>query len=73
MKKTAFYAKQGTLGTQVLYVMKSISPEIRYAILQNAKRVYGEKYIYWLLTKNPIKIAYRSIRRLFIKLFIEGI
>lgn len=73
IKKTAFYAKQGTLGTQVLHVMKHIDSETKSAILINAKRVYGEQYINWLLTKNPIKIAYRSIRRLFIKLFIEGI
>ena len=56
-----------------MYVLNHTNPKLRKIILQNAKRVYGEKYIYWLLTKNPIKIAYRNIRRLFIKLFIEGI
>lgn len=73
MKKNAFIRQQGALGRQILYVLKAISKETSNKILKNAKRVYGKEHINWLLTKNPIKITYRNIRCLFIKLFIEGI
>lgn len=73
IKKAAFYTKQGYLGRQILYVLNHIPSDLKNSILKNANRVYGEKYINWLLTKNPIRIMYRSIHRLFRKLFIEGI
>lgn len=73
IKKTAFIRQKGSLGKQIMYVLNHTNPKLRKIILQNAKRVYGEKYIYWLLTKNPIKIIYRNLKHVFIKLFIEGI
>lgn len=73
IKKNAFIRQKGSLGKQIMYVLNHTNPKLRKIILQNAKRVYGEKYIYWLLTKNPIKIIYRNLKHIFIKLFIEGI
>lgn len=73
MKKVAFPRRHGALGRQISYVLNHISPDVRDAILQNARRVWGDEYIHWLLTKNPIKIIYRNIRHSVHKVFVEGI
>lgn len=73
MKKDAFPRRQGILGAQLLYVLNKLPTNLKNIILDNAKRTYGDEYINWLLTKNPIKIIYRNIHYALIKIFKEGI
>lgn len=73
MKKVAFSRRHGALGRQILYILNNVSPDVRDAILQNARRVWGDEYIRWLLTKNPIKIIYRNVYHALHKVFVEGI
>ncbi len=73
VKKAAIPRRHGALGRQFLYIITHISPETATAILSGARHTYGNKYICWLLTKNPVRIIYRSIRHCVYKVFIEGI
>ena len=73
IKKAAFTRHNGELGRQILYVLNRTNKNVSDVILINAKRVYGEKYINWLLTKNPIKIIIRKITYALRKIFVEGI
>lgn len=73
IKKAAFIRHNGRLGKQILYVLDNVNKETKDCILINAKRTWGEEYINWLLTKNPIKILYRNITYVIKKLFKEGI
>ena len=73
IKKAAFTRHNGELGRQILYVLNHTNKNVSDVILINAKRVYGEKYINWLLTKNPIKIIIRKITYALRKIFVEGI
>lgn len=68
IKRNAFVRHGGALGRQISYVLRHTDPQSRAAILDNARRVYGEKYISGMLTRNPIKIAYRNIAYMIAKL-----
>lgn len=61
MKKVAFTRHNGRLGRQILYVLNHIPVKARDAITNGAKHTFGDKYIDWLLTKNPFKIMTRAI------------
>lgn len=73
MKKAAFPRMHGALGRQIQYVLDYTSPDVRDAILQNARRTWGNEYIHWLLTRNPVKIIFRNARHALHKVFVEGI
>lgn len=73
MKRVAFSRNHGALGRQILYVLQHIAPTTRDAIMSSAERIYGTKYVNWLLTANPLKIMVRQIHHAIYKLFIEGI
>ena len=73
MKKVAFIRNHGGLGKQILYVLDNIDSELSHKILSSAKTQYGEKHVKWLLTRNPIIIAYRNIKHAIYKLLVEGI
>lgn len=73
MKKVAFNRCNGALGNRILYILNHVSPATRSMILASAQQQYGDKYIHWLLTRNPIKIWYRHIKHALRKIFIEGL
>jgi lipopolysaccharide biosynthesis protein len=73
MKRVAFNRNHGAFGKQILYVLQHIPATTRDAILSSARRVYGEKHVDWLLTRNPLRILYRRIYHAIYKLFIEGV
>ncbi len=72
IKKVAFIRHNGALGMQISYVLNHISQAIRDIILHSARNQYGEKYIDWLLTRNPFKILLRNISYVFHKLSPNG-
>jgi len=71
MKKVAFTRHGGCLGRQISYVLRHIPVPARDAILSAARRTWGDEYINWLLTDNPIKILFRCIRHIIRKIFTE--
>lgn len=73
MKRIAFTRNHGALGTQIQYVLDSIEPSCSDAILSSVKQLHGDRYISWLLTRNPIKILTRKIHHALRKIFIEGL
>ncbi len=73
MKKMSVRRRHGALGGQLDYVLRHIPNDARNAIMENMCRIYGNEYIHWLLTKNPIKIILRNIHHSMYKIFIEGI
>lgn len=72
IKKDAFIRHNGALGAQILYTLNHISPRTRAIILESARAQYGDKYINWLLTKNPFKILLRNIIHISTKIFARG-
>lgn len=73
MKRCAFNRHGGALGARVKYVMAHIDADAHDAIMDNARRVYGADYIDWMMTSNPIKIMWRTVKYAARKIFIEGI
>lgn len=73
IKKVTFTRNHGALGGQIKYILSKIPENTRNAIITSAREQYGDKYMKWLLTRNPIKIAFRNIKHATRKLFIEGI
>ncbi|MDO5011995.1 MAG: rhamnan synthesis F family protein [Pseudomonadota bacterium] len=73
MKKVAFSRADGALGNRILYILRHVSPDVRDMILASAHRTWGDEYIKWLLTRNPIKITYCHIKHALRKIFIEGL
>jgi lipopolysaccharide biosynthesis protein len=67
VKKASFTRHNGGVGNQIKYVLKHANTNARDAIMNTAGRVYGKKYMNWLLTSNPLKIFYRNITYLFKK------
>lgn len=61
IKKASFIRHNGSLGRQIYYVLNHTNKNIKSAIIKNAERNFGKKYMNWLLTKNPFIIIYRNI------------
>ena len=73
MKKVAFSRNHGALGGQIKYVLNHVKADLKSAIIKSATNEYGEKYIKWLLTSNPVKIVFRKTKHALYKLLVEGI
>lgn len=67
VKKASFTRHNGGVGNQIKYVLKHADTNARDAIMNTANRIYGKKYMNWLLTSNPLKIFYRNITYVFKK------
>jgi lipopolysaccharide biosynthesis protein len=73
IKKACFTRHNGAAGAQIKYILNHCNRDAERAIRKTANRVYGEKYMNWLLTSNPIKIMTRGIKYAFHKLGNGGI
>jgi lipopolysaccharide biosynthesis protein len=62
IKKACFIRHNGAAGAQIKYILSHCDVVARRAIIKSANELYGEKYMNWLLTYNPLKIMYRNIR-----------
>ncbi|MFQ6702919.1 MAG: rhamnan synthesis F family protein [Alphaproteobacteria bacterium] len=72
IKKDAFIRHNGALGGQILYVLNHTDTTAHNAILRAAQMQYGDEYINWLLTRNPIKIIIRNIKHITHKYLHKG-
>ena len=61
IKKMSFTRHNGAVGYQLNYVLNHCNKNARDAIINAANHAYTEKYISWLLTKNPISAFWRGI------------
>ncbi len=73
IKKLAFTRHYGRLGRQILYALNNGDAAAKKAILKAACNEYGENYVNWLLTNNPFKIMFRSVKYFAHKLKVGGI
>lgn len=73
IKKAAFTRHNGHLGGQIAYVLRHVPNDVRAAIMTSARGAFGDKYINWLLTRNPIKIMFRGIKYFIHKILNEGL
>lgn len=72
-KKCAFTRRGGALGAQIVRILKSADGNLRDAILQNARRVYGAENINGILTQNPLRIMWRNIKYFAHKIYTRGL
>lgn len=72
-KKNAFIRHNGALGAQIAYILRHIPDDLARAIMTNATRTWGDEYIHWILTRNPIKIFIRNIKYATHKILHEGL
>ncbi len=61
IKKTSFTRHNGALGKQIKYILRHSDKNAATSVIATANRVYGEKYMNWFLTSNPIKILWRNM------------
>lgn len=62
IKKNSFVRHNGSLGREINSVLKKIPSDIRNAIIEDASRTMGEKYITDLLSGNMADMTARYIR-----------
>ena len=72
IKKLSFTRHFGAYGNQILYVMNHIPKKLRDDILSAARETFGDKYIDWLLTKNPVKILLRKTKYVISRLLCKN-
>lgn len=61
IKKASFTRHNGALGKQINYILKHSDSKATKSVITSANNLYGEKYMNWFLTSNPIKILWRNI------------
>ena len=61
IKRASFIRHNGSTGLQLQYILNHADKAATKAIMTTTNRIYGKKYIDWLLTYNPIKILYRTV------------
>lgn len=61
IKKMSFTRHNGAVGNQIKYILMHANANAVRAIKKSASRVYGDKYMKWLLTYSPFKIILRNI------------
>nr|MBQ0091031.1 hypothetical protein [Candidatus Enterousia merdequi] len=61
IKKVSFIRHNGSIGNQIKYIFHHSDKDAVQNIIITANRLYGEKYMKWFLTYNPIKIFWRNI------------
>ena len=64
VKKASFIRHTGDCGKQIKYILTHADKSATKSILITTNRIYGEKYMNWFLTNNPIKIFLRQIKYL---------
>ena len=62
IKKASFIRHNGALGKQIRYILTNANKDAVKSVMITANRIYGENYMKWLLTNNPIKILWRKIK-----------
>lgn len=62
IKKMSFTRHSGACGNQIKYILNNCDTSARKAILKTANRLYGEKYVNWLLKSNSLKTFMRNIK-----------
>ncbi len=73
IKKASFIRHNGAAGVQIKYILSHCDKTAATAVMKSATGLYGEKYMNWFLTYNPLKIMIRNIRYWFKKLQDGGI
>jgi len=62
IKRASFIRHNGGIGNQIKYILGHCDTNAAKAILKTTNRIYGNNYMNWLLTSNPLKIWWRKIK-----------
>ncbi len=62
IKKASFTRHNGALGNQIKYILNHADKKAAESIITTTNRIYGEKYMNWFLTDNPLKIFIRKTK-----------
>ena len=62
IKKACFTRHNGAIGKQLKYILNNCQMNTQLPIITTANQLYGQKYMDWLLTSNPIKIIIRKLK-----------
>ena len=62
IKRACFTRHNGAAGRQIKYILNHSNKRAVDAILKTANRIYGTKYMKWLITSNPFKIIMRKLK-----------
>ena len=73
VKKMSFTRHNGALGRQIKYILNHSDKSAVKSTISTSNRLYGEKYMKWFLTSNPLKIIYRNISYVITKIKNEKI
>jgi len=73
VKKMSFTRHNGAIGNQIKYILNHADKRATKSVMITANRLYGEKYMKWLLTYNPLKILWRNTKYAIQKLKNGGI
>jgi len=71
IKKLSFTRHNGALGAQISYVLRHADAPARNAVMASARRTLGTEYMKWLLSRNSLRMAARSVVYMWNK-FIMG-
>lgn len=69
IKKLSFTRHNGCLGGQICYILNQLPNKLRDDIFNSACDTYGQEYMNWLLTKNPVKPILRYIKYIITRMF----
>lgn len=72
MKKVAFPRHNGAYGAQIRHILNRIDPTLRDAILENARRAYGDEYVTNMLRGGALQMTWRKIKYAIWKTFNKG-
>lgn len=73
VKKMSFTRHNGATGKQIKYILNHSDKPAVESVISTTNRIYGEKYMKWFLTSNPLKIIYRNISYVITKIKNETI
>lgn len=73
VKKACFTRHNGSCGNQIKYILNHCQMRVQLPIMATANKLYGNEYMNWLLTYNPIKICLRKIKYAIQKIINGGI
>ena len=73
VKKACFTRHNGSCGNQIKYILNHCQMRIQLPIMTTANKIYGNNYMNWFLTYNPIKIVLRKIKYVLQKITNGGI
>lgn len=62
IKKACFTRHNGAFGKEIKYVLNHCQMNVQLPIITTTNKLYGNEYMNWFLTSNPLKIFIRNLK-----------